>query len=193
MKKLIIILALIPLYLFSDSKTQAPVTHDPIKTKGKTSVNTDVADIKSINEENLIRDKSKWSAGVLSGLAKNGSNFGYNILFSASHLTFENGFINTLSNRAFLEAYVGPSFINESTSASWGSHIRWEFDTNREKISIYGIGGIGGFISGNKDYTSSIYPRFAIGGSWKFYKRLALRTELSHENLSIGMNYFFYE
>jgi hypothetical protein len=131
--------------------------------------------------------KPTFALGGITGLAIVDGYAGYALLGSAAVEILNKGFVSDLNNDVMLETEVGPIWVNGLTDVFVGAHLRWNFHKN-EDWTFYGLGGVAAlFGTGAFNNHNEVNPRFGIGALWEPWPRVALRAELSHELIALGV------
>lgn len=136
-----------------------------------------------------------FNLGGLAGVGVVDSRAGFALLGTAAAKIINKGFAGDINNQVFLEAAFGPLFVAGVTAFQYGFHLRWDF-VKDEDWTFYGVGGLGGVITGSAyspipagptKASSMFYPRFAVGAMWGLFPMANLRFELSHELIALGV------
>ncbi len=137
----------------------------------------------------------QFNLGGLAGLGVVDSRPGFSLMGTAAVKIMNHGFAEDINNQVFLEAAFGPLFVSGGTAFQYSFHLRWDF-VKDEDWTFYGLGGLGGVITGSSyspiplgptKASSMFYPRFGIGAMWGLFDIASLRVELSHELIALGI------
>lgn len=132
-------------------------------------------------------EPSELSLGALAGLGIIDNRAGFALLGTVSKKIVHHGFIADITNSVSIEAEVGPLFVTGATAFAFSAHLRWDFEKD-EDWTFYGLGGIGGDISGAAlGDRFELFPRFGAGAMWKIGQNFNLRGEISHEFMGVGI------
>ena len=135
----------------------------------------------------------QWTAGGMAGLGVIDSTAGLYVSGNLAKKIQDRGFAPDINNQVFAEGQGGPFFAKGSTAFMYGLNLRWDFILN-EEWTIYGLGGLGGIVSGVAlgDHFQ-LFPRFAAGAFWTFSHAfsppMSIRAELSHEWITAGLSF----
>ena len=136
-------------------------------------------------------DVSPIEVGLMSGLSLYGKDANWSVLASGAYLILPQGWAQDLDNRVWLEVEGGPAFFgvngHNSTGFQYSAHLRWDFTYN-EYWTLYGLGGLGGFILPNVLGSSfTIHPRFGAGVEYQTKTPLMFRGEVSQDFFGLGI------
>lgn len=132
---------------------------------------------------------SRGTWGLIGGLGTLDSSVGLAVIGTAAKTVLQRGFVPDINNQVFVEGEFGPLFVSGGAVVTYSGHLRWDFHMNQE-WSFFALGGLGGLISGDRFGNRwSLYPRFGIGAFWLFKPDLALRGEISHELIVVGLSF----
>jgi hypothetical protein len=124
-----------------------------------------------------------FSFGALTGVGMSGST-GFSILGSIGRKILPQGFVKDITNPAWVEAYLGPSFAGSTVLLAYSAHLRWDFEKDSE-FSLYALGGFGG--RGGGDF----HLRFGVGAFWRPNPAFQWRAELASDFVGIGASFPF--
>lgn len=110
-----------------------------------------------------------------------GGNVGLGVTAAIAIKIAHEGFIPDINDQVWLEFQGGPLFITGLTAATYGLFLRWDFHKD-DDFTLYSLGGFGGSINPTR-----VYPRVAVGTIYRISGDLALRAELSHEFIGVGL------
>lgn len=132
--------------------------------------------------------------GAMGGIGVIDSRVGASFQGTAAVKVMNRGFADDINNQLFVEAQFGPLFVAGTTAFQYSFHLRWDFIKDYD-WTFYGLGGLGGVITG-PSYTpiaagptvasSIFYPRFGVGAMWGLFEFVSIRFELSHEFIGLG-------
>jgi len=131
----------------------------------------------------------EFTGGAIAGMAIVGGSVGGAILGNIAKKILHRGFVSDINDQVFIELTGGPVFASGETLIGLSTHLRWDFHKD-EDITLYGLGGLGGFIATSRTASTIFFPRFGIGGFWHL-EVLSLRGEISHEWITLGVNFLF--
>ncbi len=130
---------------------------------------------------------------VLTGTSLYGTDLNWSLLGAAAYQIEENGFLDDIDDRLWLETQLGPTFFSSGNQSQTGMqhsfHLRWDFSLN-ETWTFYGLGGLGGYILPSylgSDFT--IHPRFGVGAFFQTKAQVRFRGEFSHEFIALGVSF----
>lgn len=136
-------------------------------------------------------EATQGSFGVLTGLGVFEGTAGYSLLGTVSKKVISHGFVPDIDDSVSIEAEAGPLFVASSTAFQYGLHLRWDF-VKDDQWTVYGIGGLGGDITGQSlGNKFELFPRFGAGALWRVMVPMALRFEISHELIAVGVLFPF--
>lgn len=132
-----------------------------------------------------------WSASVMTGLGILDSTAALPLVFTGAHAFKPEGFIPDVNDSFSGELLLGPLFQSGSNSFLYSLHGRWDFIKD-QNWTFFGLGGLGGAFTG-KDHGDSfrVYPRFGVGLFYFLTEQLAIRSEVSHELIGLGVAFHF--
>ena len=132
-------------------------------------------------------DNSEVHLGALAGLGMIDFNPGFVLLGTASKKIVHHGFVNEVTDSVSLETELGPLFTQGTTVFSYSLHLRWDFEMN-EKLTVYALGGAGGYITGASFNNSfALFPRVGLGIFFRASDLILIRGEISHEVIAAGV------
>jgi hypothetical protein len=132
-------------------------------------------------------EPSEFSIGAMPGAGILDNHVGFAILGTASKKIVHRGFVPDINDSVSIEVEMGPLFVSGSAAFQYSGHLRWDFEKDTW-WTLYALGGLGGDITGaSLGDRFELYPRFAMGAMWKIGQNFALRGELSHEFIGIGI------
>jgi hypothetical protein len=132
-------------------------------------------------------DTHDFSAGFLGGLGIIDHTAGVSLLGTVSRKLVEPGFAPDINNGVSLELQFGPLIASGGTPLFYSAHLRWDFRRDTE-WTLYGLGGVAGYVSSSIN-VFEFFPRFGVGALWNVHELFALRGEISHEFVGIGVNF----
>ncbi len=134
-----------------------------------------------------------YEIGAMSGLGLYGDQASWSFLGNVATLIEPEGWIDDIDDRVWAEFQGGPAFFtvqgNDKTAFQYSAHMRWDF-TRDATWTVYGLGGVAGFINAPGD-SFSFHPRFGIGALFQTKLPLVFRFELSHEFSGLGVAFNF--
>lgn len=134
-----------------------------------------------------------YEIGGMSGLGLYGDQAAWSFLGNVATLIEPEGWIEDIDDRVWAEFQGGPAFFsvqgNDKTAFQYSTHVRWDF-TRDGTWTVYGLGGVAGFINAPGD-SFSFHPRFGIGALFQTKLPLVFRFELSHEFSGLGVAFNF--
>jgi hypothetical protein len=132
-------------------------------------------------------ESASFHFGGLAGLGTLDSKAGFALLGTASKKIIHRGFVSDINDSVSIEVQGGPMRIMSSWSFHYSFHLRWDFQKDA-KWTLYAIGGFGGDIT-SQDLGDRfiLLPRFGIGSFYRLNDRMSLRSELSREQIVLGV------
>ncbi|MBU6152963.1 MAG: hypothetical protein KGP28_01560 [Bdellovibrionales bacterium] len=169
MMKILKLLALVALF-FQVTSPQVHAAGEP--WKGKTEV-------------------SPVELGLMAGAAIYGKDINWSSLASMAYLLKDQGFLDEIDDRLWIEMELGPTFFStrnsNETGLQYSTHLRWDFTYN-EFWTLYALGGLSGFgLPSSYDSSFTIHPRFGAGVQYLTKAALSFRGEVSAEFIGLGI------
>ncbi len=132
-----------------------------------------------------------YEFGLMSGVSIYGNDASWGILPSAAYLVRDQGFIDDIDDRAWVELQLGPTFFTTGSSTQAGiqysAHLRWDFTYN-EQWTFYALGGLSGYgLPDQYQNSFTIHPRFGTGVQYQTKTPLMFRGEVSAEFIGLGV------
>ena len=129
--------------------------------------------------------------GLMAGAAIYGNDLNWSSLATMAYLIKDQGFLDDIDDRVWIEMELGPTFFSTGNSTQTGlqysTHLRWDFTYN-EFWTVYALGGLSGFgLPESKDSSFTIHPRFGAGVQYQTKAALAFRGEVSAEFIGLGV------
>jgi len=136
-------------------------------------------------------DPESWNAGGLLGLAIFDGRAGFSFLGSVARKIVDRGFVPDINNQVFIEAELGPFFIEGENGVFVSAHLRWDFRKD-DRWKFFALGGVGSQITGSGlGDAFRVYPRLGLGTMLSITPILSLRGEVSHEAVLVGPAFAF--
>jgi hypothetical protein len=140
-------------------------------------------------------ETSPLELGAMTGMNIYGSDVNWSVLFTGAYLLNDKGWADDIDDRIWAELELGPSFFStgggSSTGMQYSAHLRWDFTYN-EYWTVYGLGGLGGFIlPSSLGSAFTLHPRFGVGLEYQTKTALMFRGEISHEFIGVGVAFNF--
>ncbi len=131
----------------------------------------------------------EYTFGLIGGLGVLDSSAGFAVIGNAAKKIIHQGFVPEINNQVWVEFEAGPLFVSGSSAFIYSAHLRWDFHKD-QTWTFYGLGGLGGNITGEKLGSHwELFPRFGVGAFCKVNPQITLRGELSHELFVAGVSF----
>lgn len=136
------------------------------------------------------RENNFQIGGVL-GLGLSGRESSSNLLFSGSTVIAQDGFIDDINERAWLDLEVGPNFFTQGTGFVLNALFRMDFIMN-DSWTFFGAGGLGSTtlpkgVLGS-DTTLTVYPHIVQGAFYRLTETVSLKMQVSHAITAFGVS-----
>ena len=133
--------------------------------------------------------------GLMAGAAIYGSEVNWSSLANMAFLIQDQGFLEDIDDRVWVEMELGPTFFStqnsNETGLQYSTHLRWDFAYN-ESWTLYALGGFSGFgLPKSLGSSFTIRPRFGTGVQYLTKAALAFRGEFSGEFIGVGISLNF--
>lgn len=166
--------------LSSSSGEQAHPAIDPGEVPQASPVSTE--DWKGKSPTNELE------VGGLTGLGIFGNQAGYSVLGTIAKPITRRGFVSDVNDSVSIEGAAGAIFVAGTGAFMYGAHLRWDFQKD-STWTFYALGGVGGFIAPSSISTTQflLFPRFGAGVLAHVWDNFAIRGEISHELIGVGV------
>ncbi len=129
--------------------------------------------------------------GLMAGAAIYGNEVNWSSLATMAYLLKNQGFLDEIDDRLWIEMELGPTFFSTANSNQTGlqysAHLRWDFSYN-ETWTVYSLGGLSGFgLPKSLGSSFTIHPRFGAGVQYQTKAALLFRGEVSAEFIGLGV------
>jgi len=129
--------------------------------------------------------------GLMAGAAIYGDDVNWSSLATMAYLLKDQGFLDDIDDRVWIEMELGPTFFStdnsNQTGLQYSTHLRWDFTYN-ETWTLYGLGGLSGYgLPESRGSAFTIHPRFGAGVQYQTKAALMFRGEVSAEFIGLGV------
>ncbi len=131
-----------------------------------------------------VSDPSNFKLGAMGGLGILDGTVGLTLLPYVSTKIINRGFVGgEINDQVYAELQLGPTFYYGFTNVFYSLHLRWDFQKD-EDWALYALGGLAGDIYRNQFI---VFPRVGVGAMLSLTDLIALRAEVSHEFIGVGV------
>ncbi|MBX9767644.1 MAG: hypothetical protein K2X47_10270 [Bdellovibrionales bacterium] len=135
--------------------------------------------------------ENSFQVGGLLGLGLSGRDASSNVLLSGSTVIAQDGFIDDINERAWLDLEIGPNFFTQGTGFVINALFRMDFTMN-DSWTFFAAGGLGsttlpkGVVS--TDTILTVYPHIVLGAFYRLTDNVSLKMQVSHALTAFGVS-----
>lgn len=129
----------------------------------------------------------EFDVGGLIGMGIYGSDVGFSLLGTVAKKIINRGWVPDINDQVFVEAVLGPQFMPDDDAFIYSFRLRWDFGYD-DFWTFYASGGLGGSVRSD---SWRLFPELGVGALARVASAVAIRGEVSHRWLLVGVNFSF--